>query len=139
MKKSVIVIIILLLVIGGAGYALIRKDTKIVPETTATPAASTPTATETAPVTETVITYSEDGFNPANLTVKVGNTVTVKNTSSQSMQLESDPHPTHTKGSKLNAGVIAAGESDTFTVYKIGTFGYHNHLNPNQTGTIIVE
>jgi plastocyanin len=135
-KPIVIIVIVVVIVLGGAGtYALTHRATKT---TTASNTTPTPTSTDTNTATNT-ITYADSGFSPSNLTVKSGTTVTIKNTSSQTMQFDSDPHPVHTNDTDLNAGSIAAGKSTTFVADKMGTFGYHNHLDPGQTGTIIVQ
>ncbi len=85
------------------------------------------------------ITYDGNGFSPANVTVKSGDTVTVKNTSSQDVQFDSDPHPVHTDDPDLNLGSVAPGQSGSFKVTKTGSFGYHNHLDPSQTGNITIN
>lgn len=85
------------------------------------------------------ITYTDSGFSPATLTVKAGTTVTIINTSSQTIQFDSDPHPAHTDDPELNVGTIAPGESKTFKATTTGTFGFHNHLDPNATGTLVVQ
>lgn len=87
----------------------------------------------------TTITYSDSGFTPKTVTVHSGDTVTLKNTSSQSVQFDSDPHPVHTNNPELNVGEVPSGQSSSFTVSTKGTHGYHNHLNPGQTGTIVVD
>lgn len=86
-----------------------------------------------------VITYSDSGFSPSVVTVKSGSKITIKNVSSSAMQFDSDPHPIHTDDPELNEGVIEPGKSGTITVNVKGTHGYHNHLNPDQTGTIVVQ
>lgn len=88
---------------------------------------------------EVTITYTNNGYSPKTVTVKAGGKVTVKNDSSRNMQFDSDPHPAHTDNQELNAEVVKAGESETFTVMRTGTFGYHNHLNASETGTIIAK
>ena len=95
--------------------------------------------TETAPVSGNLITYTDGGFSPAQVSVKVGDTVTFKNDSTKSVQVNSAPHPAHTQFPELNIGTIAAGESKTVAFTTAGTKKYHNHLNPSQTGTIVVE
>ena len=95
--------------------------------------------TETPPVSENVITYSDSGFSPAQVSVKVGDTVTFKNSSAKSVQVNSAQHPTHTQFPELNVGTIAAGESKSVTFATAGTKKYHNHLNPSQNGQIVVE
>src|SRR3989344_2336318 len=95
--------------------------------------------TETAPVSGNLITYTDSGFSPAQVSVKAGDTVTFKNDSTKSVQVNSAPHPAHTQFPELNIGTIAAGESKTVAFTTAGTKKYHNHLNPSQTGTIVVE
>jgi plastocyanin len=85
------------------------------------------------------ITYSNSGFSPATTTVKAGDTVAIKNTSSSTMQLDSDPHPVHTDDADLNVGEVAPGQTKTFVVTHKGTFGFHNHLASSNTAKITVE
>jgi plastocyanin len=96
---------------------------------------TTPTTTESM-----MVTYSDSGFSPASITVKVGDTVTFKNQSGKSMWVASAPHPTHTAYPEFDAKKgVAMGESYMFTFTKAGTWEYHNHLNPTSFGTIVVE
>jgi len=98
------------------------------------------TAVDQSPVPgANAIVYSDSGFSPASLTVKIGETVEFKNNSQNRVQVNSDPHPTHTLFPVLNIGQIAPGESSSVTFDKAGTYTYHNHLNVSQTGTIMVE
>lgn len=143
MKKAVIIIGIIVLILAGAGigYAMTHKK-KTVTTVTTTPSSSTNTttpATDSTSTQATVITYSDNGFSPATITVKNGDTVTIKNTSDHTMQFDSDPHPAHTTNTELNVEKVSAGGSQTFVVKRTGTFGYHNHLDPSETGTIIVQ
>lgn len=85
------------------------------------------------------ITYTDDGFTPGTLTVKVGDTVTVINRSSKQLEFSSDVHPTHSDNSEINQTTTAPGESTSFKVSKAGTHGYHDHLNASRTGTLVVE
>ena len=95
--------------------------------------------TDTSNAEEATITYSNDCFSPGTMTVKAGTKVTVKNNSSRAIQFDSDPHPAHTDNRELNVDTIAAGRSDSFIATRTGTFGYHNHLNPSETGSITVQ
>lgn len=85
------------------------------------------------------ITYTSSGFSPNGVTIKSGDKITIKNDSSAEIQVYSNPHPTHGANTELNVGSIAQGASTTLTVSKIGAWGYHNHFNPTQTGTITVQ
>lgn len=101
-----------------------------------------------------IVTYTDSGFAPSSVNIKVGQTATFKNESSQSMWVASGVHPTH----KLYSGTalsdhcpdtsntafdecqgIPAGQSWSFTFEKSGTWGYHNHLHAADKGTVVVQ
>lgn len=108
------------------------------------PDASTPEPPPIAPDGSDVavfqVTYDGTSFSPASVTIKNGDVVVFKNASSDSFRPASDPHPTHTNYPEFDAKQpIAAGGTYQFKFTKSGTWGYHNHLNPSATGTIIVK
>lgn len=91
-------------------------------------------------ISSVVVTYNGTFFSPARVTVSSGGTVTFVNNSSRTMQVSSDNHPTHTKNPELGSGPFtASGASYTVTLNKVGTWGYHDHLNPAALGTVIVQ
>jgi len=103
-------------------------------------------------VDQTVMLTS-DGFRDRSVTVSQGDTVVFENESSGPMWVASDVHPSHTQygGTSLRehcqsgAGQETAfdqcgeGASFSFTFEQTGEWDYHNHSNPGQTGTVIVE
>ena len=110
-------------------------------------------ASGTVPAGEPVITYTDDGFSPSELTVAVGTEVRFVNSSSGNFWPASAIHPTHTvyPGSNISlcgtadaliafdaCGGIAAGGSYSFTFDEVGEWGYHNHLNASEFGRVIV-
>ncbi len=84
------------------------------------------------------ITYDGNSFALSSNTIKAGETVKVINNSSRELDFDSDPHPVHTDNPELNAGPIAAGESRSFVLHTKGTWGFHNHLNASQRGSLTV-
>jgi len=104
-----------------------------------TPTTSSNTTNSSNQTAAATITYSASGFTPSSTTVKSGDTVAVKNTSSQELQMDSGPHPAHTDDTDLNIGAVPIGQTVTFTVTKKGTFSYHNHLNPSDEGSITIQ
>jgi plastocyanin len=87
----------------------------------------------------TVITFTDKGFSPSPATVKVNTTVTFVNESTSPMWVASDPHPTHT----LLPGFdelksVEKGGTYEYTFVKVGTWTYHNHMNPSTKGTVVV-
>jgi plastocyanin len=128
-KKTLILIIIGVLVLVGIGVWIYASNQKTTSSTAPGPNGQ-PSAT---------ITYSNSGFSPKTVTVSTGAIIAIRNTSSSDMQFDSDPHPVHTDDTELNVGTVAPGKTVTFKVSTPGTHGYHNHLNPGDTGTIIVQ
>ena len=113
--------------------------------------ANAPTTTTETPA-GTTVTYTDQGFSPASVTIPVGGTVTFANQSSKKMWIGSDPHPTHewydgtTKDAHCAPGYsdsspfdeCSANNSFTFTFTKAGQWGYHNHASEDDRGTIVV-
>lgn len=121
-KLAKLVGIGIVLVLLGAGIAVVanwRSSSKVpAPSSTAAVGSSTAQSTGTGAVPANVITYTDNGFSPATLTVEAGSTVTIRNESSETMQFNSDDHPVHGDDADLNVGTVRAGESKTFTVTK---------------------
>lgn len=90
-----------------------------------------------------VITLTDGGFTPAQISVKSGGKVAYTNNSGAKIQIGSDPHPVHTANPELTGGdfvmEIAPGASATVALTKTGTWGYHDHLNPGIRGKVVVE
>lgn len=86
------------------------------------------------------VSYTNEGFVPAELTVKQGEVVTFTNQSSEPMWVASNPHPIHTLYPGFDEKApVSKGGSYSFTFDKVGTHPYHNHFHPGNQGTIIVE
>ncbi len=115
---------------GGYNY----NSTPTTPPATNSEATSSPTEALKDTVTLTV-----NGFSPATLTIKAGTKVTWINQSGAGATVNSDPHPAHTAYPLFNLGSFQNGGTLSLTFDKTGTYGYHNHLKPSQTGTVIVQ
>lgn len=87
----------------------------------------------------TVVTLSDSGFAPQTVSVKAGDTITFVNESSGQMWVASDPHPVHTLLSGFDE-LTSVGKGGTYeyTFAKVGTWTYHNHVNPSVKGTVKV-
>lgn len=86
------------------------------------------------------VRYTDSGFNPATVTINVGDTVTFTNTSSKDFRPASNPHPIHTALPGFDAKrAIGSGGSYGFSFNRTGTFKYHNDLSPAEGGTIVVK
>lgn len=99
-----------------------------------------PTAPPVATKTVTV-NYTGSGFSPNTVTINAGDTVRFVNTGqTAAVWPASNPHPIHTDAPGFDARrPLDTGGSYSFTFTRAGTFGYHNHLNLAQTGTVVVR
>lgn len=154
MSNKVIGGIVVAVIMAVAGFFLIYNNRSY--SSPAQPQSNPPgsqnptqeTIQPSAPANETtaeqnVITLTQNGFSPPTVTVKTGSKITWVNKSGKEWQIGADPHPSHTGNRQISGGEftlnLAPGQERVVTGEKVGTFGYHNHLNPSQTGTIIVQ
>jgi len=101
----------------------------------------------------TVLSFTGTGYEPANVEISVGDTITFRNDSAGEMWPASAMHPTHTvyPGSSIGkcgteeaesifdaCGAVAPGESWSFTFNEVGEWGYHDHLRVSAFGRITV-
>lgn len=158
MNKKIVVVLVLVVVVLG-GYFLLKSPQAQAPspevsqtETSVVP--PTPLANELSAVDKNTVTYTDAGYSPSTLTIKAGETVIFKNESAQNMWTASGMHPSHIlySGTSLSAHCpdpmntsfdackgTPPGESWSFKFEKVGSWKYHDHLNPGFFGTIIVE
>jgi plastocyanin len=132
--KLIIAIVIFILAVSGA--LILGKKPAVAPTQKQIPSA-TPSS-QTANNMQT-ITFTADGFSPKTVTINAGTKVIWTNTSGNKATVNSNPHPIHTDYPPLNLGIFNNGESFSLVFNKPGTYGYHNHLNFIQGGTIIVK
>lgn len=100
------------------------------------------------------VEITTNGFNPSSLTTKKGSSVAFVNKDSQPHWPASAMHPTHTvyPGSDIKkckmeeratifdaCGSLQQEEKYSFVFNEVGSWKYHDHLNPSSTGTIVVE
>ena len=143
-------------IIGVIIFIVRGTDTAPSPETEGTTSvvsgAPLPNPDQTLETAPREIAYTNDGFLPRSLAVPAGSFVSFTNDSSRGVWIASDPHPVHTgyPGTDIkNCGsgtalfdtcrVLNPGESWTFVFAAAGAWGFHNHLQATETGTIIVE
>lgn len=134
MNKFFIAIVVIAIVVGGGYFILTDSQLSQTPM---------PVATE-----EKIITYTDIGYSPSPLNIKVGDTVVFKNESSRSMWTASAMHPAHkdypTTGGCLGSTFdacqgIQPGDSWSFKFDIAGDWKYHDHLSPKNFGSITVQ
>ena len=103
---------------------------------------------------EAQITYTDQGYSPASVNIKKGDTVAWKNECLKDMWPASALHPTHTvyPGSGITkcntaeqpaifdaCASINPGSSWSFKFLQAGSWKFHDHLSTTNFGTINVE
>lgn len=145
------VVVVVIVIIAGLWYASFKAGRGL--RYSPSPAVSTaaPVVEQTTPVIPTAtlpaelslnkvkIEITDAGFTPASITVGVGDLVVWHNSDSRDHQIASAPHPVHTDYPPLNLGVIGPGGEKSLMFDKAGTYKYHDHLNPNLKGTVVVK
>ncbi|MDP3955828.1 MAG: hypothetical protein Q8Q18_01110 [bacterium] len=167
MNKTIITIIVIVIIAFG-GYFLfsgqyspedqsqateqsqllnqeVGNESSLLPSETSAPSSASETQSEN------IVRYTVSGYTSSTLTIKVGETVTYKNESGESMWTASAVHPTHTAYDQTSRSQhcpdttgtafdqCSSGNEFRFTFTKAGAWKYHNHLNASHTGTIVVE
>jgi plastocyanin len=89
------------------------------------------------------ITITSSGVNPANVTINVGQSISLVNNDSKAHEISSNPHPVHTDCPALNFGMLNPGQSKTSDALTVArSCGYHDHLDPtnaNWQGQVTVR
>ena len=151
MNKIIIGIIILIVIVAGSyllfmNYSAPADNSNV--STQLTNQETPITSQEMPPAGQNIVVYTDNGYSPNPIKIKVGDTVTFKNESSQSMWTASAMHPTHNQypttggcwGSTFDACQgIQPGDSWSFKFDLAGNWKYHNHLNATHFGSIVVE
>lgn len=143
-KNKALLVVILLGAVGGFG--LWQYSSR--PE-------SQDQQEQTVPESKTYeILYMDAGYSPSPVTIKIGDTVKFVNNSTHTFWPASAIHPTHTvypgsnitkcNTSEANAMFDACkplepGVVWSFTFTEKGKWNYHDHLNPQKYGSIVVE
>lgn len=94
----------------------------------------------TEPDSEVTISITDTGFKPETVTVPLGTKVTFVNNGQALHWPASDNHPTHDILPEFDSKKgISTGDTYSYTFNKGGTWEYHDHLNAQFGGTIVVE
>lgn len=130
-----------LVLVAGLAVGWFVRGTVAVPEALPTPTPTPTIAVEEVPIptAKASVQYVQGGFAPKTITITVGTAVVFTNASNGGMWVASAVHPTH----QLLPGFdqkqsVQAGGTYEYTFTQVGSWQYHNHVNPQDTGTVIV-
>lgn len=126
---------------GEAGDTENQGDSEV--QTTPSPApaggeTAKPPAPAPAPAANVNLYYTDTGFSQLQ-PISAGTVVNVVNNSSKILNFYSDPEGAHDDNPELNIGQIEPGASAKFTAMTIGTWGFHNHSDTADSGSIFVK
>lgn len=138
MNKNALYVLLALgagvILLGGVAVYRLRPSETTAPVPMPVPDNSASPAPETAVIS--TVEYTDSGFSPATLTIRVGATVQFINKTTRPMWVASNPHPVHTDLPGFDS--LSASSTYSYTFTKPGTWAYHNHLNPSSTGQVVV-
>lgn len=89
-------------------------------------------STSNAAEKSSVISISGNKFNPAELTVDVGTTVTWSNS-------DSTTHTVTASGGAFSSGNLKSGQNFGYTFNEPGTFDYGCTIHPDMKGKVVVK
>lgn len=135
--KIAVAVIVALFIFAGIGIVGLNSQKDATDGSTAN-AKPNLNATEEKDVAA-VITYTGKGFEPDSSSVDANSQVRIRNRSIRLLKFVSDPYLEESDNQELNVGEIKPGETKTFYVSQSGRWGYHNALDPSETGTLIVR
>ena len=158
MEKGVwiAIVAIALVVLGGAFYYYNNNGGTYnlaynIPSAQSDNINNTTTNVDNLPATSAktfTVEITSSGFSPNPVEINGGDTIVFLNKDSSDHWVASAIHPTHTSypesggciGRKFDScRRLAAGENFTFTFNQVGSWNYHDHLNPSLTGTVVVK
>ena len=124
---------------GSTDTPTTTASTPTSPSTASPQATGTATPTTQAQTSSETITITNAGFQPSSLSIKKGTQVCFKNNDSVPHWPASSDHPTHLEYAEFDPKKsVLSGSEWCFTFDKAGSWGYHDHLRPNLTGSITV-
>jgi plastocyanin len=117
---------------GGATTAPSTAASAAPPSTAASPAAGGAACSESSAAGEVSVSIENFTFSPADITAKVGQTVTFTNG-------DSAPHTATLDDGSCTTPNIATNASDGLMFTAAGTYPFHCNVHPNMKGTITVS
>lgn len=87
-----------------------------------------------------IVYFTNSGFDPKEIVLNQGESLTIINNSSDKMMIASDPHPRDNAYLPLNSVKPIYPKSSFGVIFNtVGEFGYHNEYNTSQIGKATVN
>src|SRR3989344_1478487 len=154
MNRKELILIVLLVAIIALGWIIYGKNISDNPRDATLPQERTSATLANAQaggffidkIYVVIVTYTDNGFSPSEVTIPKGGAVIFRNYSSGKLRVASNPHPAHNGYPTTNGCVgstfdscdtIPSKVSWSFVFDSPGTWGYHDHLDPGKGGTVI--
>jgi plastocyanin len=129
MKKVIVAVVSIMFVLGGIAVSYIYMSKN----------QASPVVTKILPEPTVVVTRTQNGYEPKEITIKKGEVVLWKNESKDYHWPASDLHPTHAIYSEFDPlKPVGPGQDWAFQFNQAGTWKYHDHIRANKVGTITV-
>lgn len=144
-SKNYLVWGVVVLVLVFVGYYFVKgysKPAEVMQNQTTTTETAVPTVATTSGevMAKATVDYTDTGFSPKSVTVKVGDSVTWTNKSEKAMWVASAPHPAHTDLPGFDElASVENGGTYSYTFTKAGSWKYHNHKGASDSGVVVVQ
>lgn len=141
MSSKLLLVIVALIVVFGAFTFLGNKNTNPTTSNQPEPTISQQTTPAVMEANKQVVNVilGDSAFVPKDIIVKAGTRVIWINKSGKAATVSSDDHPTHRLYPFLNLGEFPNSSSLQVVFDKAGKYGYHNHNNASEIGTVTIE
>jgi hypothetical protein len=133
--KIALAVVVVLFLFGGVAIIGLNSQNSAANGSTGANTAPNLNVTQDKDVAAT-ITYTGKGFEPNLNNVPVHSTLRIRNRSVRVLQFMSNPYGKNSDEPELNVGQLNPGDSKTFYISQKGIWGYHNALDPSETGQI---
>lgn len=132
-SKTIKISMLALFVIIGIVYLLIRQSSD-------SDNSTTKDVKSVAGKIVEVIIDEKGGFIPNTVVINAGDTISWKSKDEDGPhQIAANPHPTRTELPELYSAKLSVDEAYSYTFNGAGKYNYHDFLNPQLNGLIIVN
>lgn len=130
----------LAIVVLISGYAYLQKPITLVQPALIKMPEGVPAVVEAPAHKMYMVTYTDAGYTPKEITIKAGDMVVFDNQSKSEMMTAFGEHASHDEYPDKKAHLsVETGLQTTITFPNVGTFPYHNHHAEENEGSVVVQ